>query len=103
MFPVTVAPCAFVSKVAGVNTLPFRHQGHTVFRRNLCAVRGLVAAVPDAKNDPSLGRAVYLHPEITSMPSASHVERPNGLFYRCHLAIESIDLFILLDRIEQMH
>jgi hypothetical protein len=98
-----VAARAFVAKVAGVDACSFSHQPDSIRFTNFLAVDCFVATVPDTENDASLSRAVDLHPEITSMPAASHVICGDWFLNGRYFAIKRFHVQVIVCGIHQMH
>src|ERR1041385_5671057 len=93
---------AFVSEIAGINSIAFGDESYFVGGGDFAAVRRFAPAVPNAENDPALGRTIDLHAEIAAMPAARHVKSPQWIFNGRNFAIKSLDVGVALRGIEQM-
>ena len=86
---ITLPSGPFVTEGAGVDVLSLSSQA------NLEAVGNCGGVIrrkwaPHRKKNPTLGRAVDLHPEITAMPAAGLKISPQRRFCGCDLAVKRI-------------
>src|ERR1035441_10139377 len=87
-----VAAGAFVAKIAGIHSFAFGDERGAVGFTHFAPVHGLLAVVPDAENNPSLGGTVHLHSKITAMPAAGLEVSPQRRFHAGHLAIKRVNV-----------
>lgn len=70
---------AFVAEIVGNNTIAGGHQFYAIFFPHFLAIDGLISGIPDAEDHSSLGRAVYLDPEVAAGKSAGFVISRHGI------------------------
>ena len=94
-FQMTVAARAFIPEITGKDAVSLAHEFDAIFIGNLASRLRFIAAVPYTEDNPPLSGAINLHAEVTALPAARHVVRPQWILDRGHFTVKGSDVTLL--------